>query len=268
MNSITVRGNQRIPNNDGIHLSSCRHVLITHCDIVTGDDGIAISGIDDWERESTHIHITNCSISSVSSAIRIGYWRSKVSGVRVVRCKLHDSGRGICIMACGSGYVHNVVISNIQIDTFPRAGSWWAGGEAIVLNTANFQAHNRDGVNWDTRDRAVHIRNLEISDLSVVSPVGIVIFGKTPDIQDVSFLHCNITLVDFPDPQLFGTHLNLSPSQANVPVKEGLQLWLFVSNVINLSVKDVDVLNETVGRVEQNITNSDGSISIDWHVQR
>ena len=38
---LRIRGDLRVPNNDGIDVDRCRRVRISGCDIDTGDDGAA-----------------------------------------------------------------------------------------------------------------------------------------------------------------------------------------------------------------------------------
>lgn len=134
INNITIRGNQRIPNDDGIHLCSCEQAIVSNCDIISGDDCIAITGINDWKKETKNIIVSDCLLSSASAGIRIGYWRSKVSNVKVNNCLIHDTGRGICFNACSSGFVRDVTISNLTIVNKAKAGRWWGRGEGLYFN--------------------------------------------------------------------------------------------------------------------------------------
>lgn len=131
--NITIKSTQRVPNDDGIHLCGCRQVQITGCNITTGDDCIAITGITDWVREERDIVIANCILSSSSSGIRLGGWRSKIKRVTISNCLIRDAGRGVVMSACHSGYVKDVTVDGLTFVGRPRAGAWWGGGEAFTL---------------------------------------------------------------------------------------------------------------------------------------
>ena len=67
-----------VPNDYGIHLCSCKGVVISDCNISGGDDCIALSGITNWEKPCEDVVITNCVLRSCSKAIVIGYIYSVV----------------------------------------------------------------------------------------------------------------------------------------------------------------------------------------------
>jgi polygalacturonase len=81
-------------NGDGIDIDSCKHVVIDHCDIATGDDCISIKsgrGSEAYRllRTSEDIRIANCTLAdSIFACIGIG---SETSGgirnVRIEHCK-------------------------------------------------------------------------------------------------------------------------------------------------------------------------------------
>ena len=45
---LTIDTSPNVPNDDGIHIASCKGVIIANCHISSGDDCIALSGITDW----------------------------------------------------------------------------------------------------------------------------------------------------------------------------------------------------------------------------
>ena len=63
------------PNGDGLDLDSCRRVTVSDCIIETGDDCIAIRASADHgiaEPVCENITITNCVLTTVCNAVRIG----------------------------------------------------------------------------------------------------------------------------------------------------------------------------------------------------
>lgn len=57
---LTIDTSPNVPNDDGIHIASCKGVIIADCHISSGDDCIALSGITDWAKPCEDIVITNC----------------------------------------------------------------------------------------------------------------------------------------------------------------------------------------------------------------
>lgn len=253
---IRIRNNQRIPNNDGIHLCSCQNVRITNNDIVTGDDCIAITGIDDWQRETRHVVVANCLLSSASTALRIGYWRSKVHDVQVSQCTIYDSNRGINIMATGSGTVTDVRISGIHFTAKTRAGGWWGRGEAIYFNTAAFNATNHPGVQWDKQDIPVNIDRISIDHIQARAVTGVALLGHAGTIGQVSISDLALTMVNDPNRGLFGDELDAKPSRKLICVPADGAYWLVAHGLRRLSLKTVNVRNQLKGpvnRVDQSI---------------
>ena len=132
--SIVNIGHPRIPNNDGIHVTACRGVIIHGCDIESADDCVAVSSITNWSRPCEDIIISDCRFKSFSKAIVLGYSHSIVRNVTITNCQIRESNRGLCVMpAARTGYVGNVAVSNLYIDTRVRAGNWWGNGEPIFI---------------------------------------------------------------------------------------------------------------------------------------
>ena len=67
--NVTVHGDERWPNNDGIDLDSCQHVVVEDSTIDTADDGVCIKGA---AAETRNITVRRMRIRSRSSAIKFG----------------------------------------------------------------------------------------------------------------------------------------------------------------------------------------------------
>ncbi len=90
IHAITLTGEPKMLNNDGIHLDSCRNVRISDCYVDTGDDSIVVRAIPKYPGHcpvSGDITVSNCTLCSACQCIRIG-------------CPL-------------DGDLHNVVFSNL-----------------------------------------------------------------------------------------------------------------------------------------------------------
>lgn len=73
---IHVLADVEYPNNDGIHINSCRNVTISNCIITCGDDAIVVRANNISLSENKiceKVTVTNCSLTSYSSGIRLGW---------------------------------------------------------------------------------------------------------------------------------------------------------------------------------------------------
>lgn len=242
---ITIRFGQRIPNNDGIHLCSCQDVVVSGCDIVAGDDCIAITGIDDWMKESRRIIVSDCILSSSSAGIRIGYFCSKVRDISVHNCTIHRSNRGICMMACKGGYVKNVLLSGLIIDTMSRAGGWWGVGETIYLSALDHEIHSNYREEYDRQPAGCNIENITVRDLTASCENGIVIAGQKGNIRDVRFYNARLTFIDAPNRTYFGNRMDFLPGKTEKTVPEGHLYWIYAKEASRIKVLDYMVENKT-----------------------
>lgn len=134
LTNLIIEASRNLPNNDGMHFSCCRDVIVKGCNISTGDDCIALTCITDWNGICENIVISDCILRSCSKAFVAGYMYSHIRNVTVSNCIIEDSNRGICIMSgAGVGLVENVCIHNIVVDTKIKAGNWWGNGEPIFI---------------------------------------------------------------------------------------------------------------------------------------
>jgi polygalacturonase len=78
---IRLFNNIMVPNGDGLDFTSCRNVIVSDCDIRAGDDAIVFTGYDHHfdlpgfkgiRHPSENATVTNCTLVSRSSGIRIG----------------------------------------------------------------------------------------------------------------------------------------------------------------------------------------------------
>ena len=75
IHGITLTGDPRMLNNDGIHLDSCCNVRISDCCVNTGDDAIVVRAIPKYPGHrplSMDVTVTNCVLTSACQCIRIG----------------------------------------------------------------------------------------------------------------------------------------------------------------------------------------------------
>jgi hypothetical protein len=121
---------------DGIDPDSCSDVVIANSVIETGDDAIVFYCTDAWgpALPCENITVTNCKLSSASSAIKFCDGNKVcVRNVVIDNCVITDSNRGIAFMTFDGGYVSDVVISNCTIDTRRFDWFWWGDGDPLYF---------------------------------------------------------------------------------------------------------------------------------------
>ena len=116
------------PNNDGIDLWDCEKVFVSNCSIFSGDDCIAIYS---EHRSCTDITVTNCQLSTLCQALRLGPHSIKnLERITVANCIFRDVGHsGLCLQMCQGGVMQDLVFSNIVMENVVapitlRLGGW------------------------------------------------------------------------------------------------------------------------------------------------
>ena len=115
---------------DGVDLDGCNDVRIANCSITTGDDCIVFVSIDAWgpARTCENVVVTNCRLSSCSCAVKFSEGNAKgVRHIAIDNCVINDDSSGFSFASRDGGFIDDVVISNITIDT-RRFGWFWGQG--------------------------------------------------------------------------------------------------------------------------------------------
>ncbi len=126
---ISMHGDPKMINNDGIDLDMCRDVTVSDCVLQTGDDCVilrAMHRLSDTSQPCENITVSNCVLDSQCQGIRIG-----CPGDGVIRnCAFSNlviTGRGNGIVfnnprrylptnRPGSADIRNILFSNVAID--------------------------------------------------------------------------------------------------------------------------------------------------------
>jgi len=136
VDNVKIRNELKIPNCDGIDPDHCSNVEIRNCDIVCGDDAIAIKTSKQYISygASTNIHVHDCKMTTQDAGVKIGTETfSDISGVRVERCQIVQSSRGLGIQLRDSANVSDIEFSDIQFTSRYFSDPWWGRGEGISL---------------------------------------------------------------------------------------------------------------------------------------
>jgi hypothetical protein len=121
---------------DGIDPDGCKDVRIANSTVETGDDAIVFYSSSGWgpPLPCENITITNCRLSSASSAIKFcdGIMNC-ARNVTIDNCVITGANRGIAFMVYDGGYVENVVMSNLIVNTQRFDWFWWGNGDPIYF---------------------------------------------------------------------------------------------------------------------------------------
>lgn len=118
VDGVTIRNTYFGPNTDGMDISNCRRVIVTGCDIETGDDAIALMG-SGYGGPSEDIVIGNCVLRTSCVGIRvIGFdgkavhRRIQVSNVTIPRCS-----RVFDLRSINGALIEHVNIAHVTAST-------------------------------------------------------------------------------------------------------------------------------------------------------
>ncbi|MGI5883532.1 MAG: glycoside hydrolase family 28 protein [Candidatus Spyradocola sp.] len=237
--NLTIDNDRRIPNNDGMHFCSCKGVIVRGCNISSGDDCIALSGITNWDRPCEDVVISDCILRSSSKAIVVGYMHSIVRNVNISNCQILDSNRGLCLMSSTAGLVENVTAANLRLDTRCRAGNWWGNGEAVcVMGTFHNLSNYRDPI--PQREAHACIRNVVLQNLCCTTENALAVVGEQGSVENVHLDHLTVQLKDSENLCVKGRVIDISPAPNTARLPEE-PTWLYLRGV-----RDVTVTNAFV----------------------
>jgi len=221
---LSIYNNLRTPNCDGLHFCGSKNVIVTDSVSSCGDDCIAITGITDWDGVSENIVIANCIMTSRSAALRLGHQASKVRNVAVNNLVIKDTNRGFAIFARDKGWVENVRIQNVVMETRLFAGGWWGKGEPLVLCAAG----------------SGRIENVSVSNVRAESENSILVIGQKNNIRDVELCDWSLALRYGRNRPLFKPLFELAPIP-NIPAPDPkLHIpWLFAAEAQGLRASNV-----------------------------
>ncbi len=199
--SVNMHHSLLIPNADGIDVSNCHNVHISDCDIVAGDDGIAMGGCaDDFcSRSTENVTVTNCTIMSRSAGIRVGYADQDLKNCTFSNIVIHNANRGLLIQLRGTQSIENVLFDNIIIQTRLHTG-WWGNGEPIHVSALRGRENPELG----------QIKDVTFSNIVADSEHGIVVYGVEESvITDLTFDNVKLKMRNSPLNDLYGGNFDL-----------------------------------------------------------
>ena len=243
LSGVRIWCNLLVPNNDGVDFTSCSNVLMSDCDIRTGDDCIVVTGYShhfdlpgykDLRHDSENITVMNCTMVSRSSAIRIGgFDQNSMRNLVFSNLTITNSNRGIGIFVRDKGSIENLIFSNIVIETRLHTGDWWGNGEPIHVSAVRL-----------TKDVPLgKIRNVKFENIICRGESGILVYGTEESVvEDVSFNDVKFRLEDSKLNDVSGGNFDLRPV-----LDAKLQLFahdipgFYAQWVKNLRIRDFDL---------------------------
>jgi Glycosyl hydrolases family 28 len=205
-----------VPNNDGIHCTSCVNVHISDCIISAGDDAIAITSIGDPRHhqilggdplgpgKTENITVTNCTLQSRSTALRVGYIGGDIKNCTFSNIVIRESNRGLLVNVRDEASVENVLFSNILIQTRLHTGHWWGHAEPIQVSAVP---------NAPDIKKLGQIKNVRFSNIIAESESGIVVWGcKDSVIKDLAFDNIKVKIKNGPLSTSYGGNFDLRTS--------------------------------------------------------
>jgi polygalacturonase len=188
--NITIANEIYGPNTDGIDLTGCRNVVVTGCEITTGDDAIILKAHED-ARSCEHIAVSDCIIRTHCAALGIG--AETVHAIREVgfsNCIVPKALRIVQIELWSAGLVENVTISNVS----------GANMTDIPLERPiyiDIQQHGRENGELGV------VRNVLIQNLTALTRGRIVFTAQDgATIEDVTLRDVQLTIPEIEDPEV------------------------------------------------------------------
>lgn len=198
IDKIKIDAEVEYPNNDGIHINASRDVTVSNCSIRCGDDCIVVRANNVSLPENKvceRISVTNCNLTSYSSAIRIGW----INDGTIRNCTFSNLVMTDC--SCGIDFF----LPHIKFSP-DNPGSADIGREATLIENMSFSNIIMDKsftapINIDVNPhpdvRLEGIQNIFFSDIHCKGPQFIWIQGKEENhIKNVEFNNCGFILTD------------------------------------------------------------------------
>ena len=103
-------------NNDGINIDSCRRVIISDCNIESGDDAVVLKSTS--ARICRDVVVNNCVLSSRCNALKMGTESNGgFKNVVMTGCSIYNTRlAGVALEIVDGGTMDRVVVSNITMN--------------------------------------------------------------------------------------------------------------------------------------------------------
>lgn len=154
-------------NNDGIDIDSCRRVIISDCNIESGDDAIVLKSTT--ARICTDVAVSNCVLSTRCNALKMGTESNGgFQNIAITNCVIYNTRlAGVALEIVDGGVMDRVVVSNITMNKV---------GAPIFLRLGNRARPFKEGMEAPGMGA---MRNITISNIEATgaNPTGCAISG-------------------------------------------------------------------------------------------
>jgi len=115
IDGITVRSRVN-GNNDGIDIDSCHRVIISNCNVSSGDDAIVLKSTS--ARPCRDVTVSNCVLSSHCNALKMGTESNGgFENIVITGCTIYDTRlAGVALEIVDGGTMDRIVVSNITMN--------------------------------------------------------------------------------------------------------------------------------------------------------
>ncbi len=121
---LIIRNPPDAANTDGIDIDCCQNVMVSNCNIETGDDAITIRGhervLGGKHSPCENVTITNCVLGCSVCAFRIGVGSGTIRNVAISNIAIRRSARGFLVQSAYSSSIgvdiYDISVSNIRFD--------------------------------------------------------------------------------------------------------------------------------------------------------
>jgi polygalacturonase len=218
----TQFGDERWPNNDGIDLDSCSHVLLENSTINTADDGVCIKG-SAVGGSSTNVTVRNCRLRSRSSAVKFGSnCPIGFSNFLFEDLTVWDSNRGLALQARDGGLLQDITFRRIDIQgTRFWPWKWWGDGGALYIST----------MLRTPGDPSCSVRNVTFEDITARSQGASVLSGAAPGqtLQGITLRRVSLlidTVGNYSATNVSGPSIEYDPSTAVRHTRVNMSGWM------------------------------------------
>jgi polygalacturonase len=103
-------------NNDGINIDSCERVVISDCNIRSGDDAIVLKSTS--ARVCRNVTVSNCVLSTRCNALKMGTESNGgFENIVMTGCSIYDTRlAGVALEIVDGGTMDRIVVSNITMN--------------------------------------------------------------------------------------------------------------------------------------------------------
>lgn len=166
ISGITVKSHVN-HNNDGIDIDSCRRVVISGCNIDSGDDAIVLKSTSD--RVCADVVVSGCVLRSTCNALKMG--TESNGGFRnivMTGCAIHDTKlAGVALETVDGGTMDRIIVSGISMSGV---------GAPIFIRLGDRARVYKDGM---AKPDVGTMKNITISNIegTATNPTGCAIAG-------------------------------------------------------------------------------------------